>query len=82
MRTERNIPLTIWTLREQVLSARFTANFAPIMFNKHEEEFEVCILVKGLYNSLPGAVFPSQDGLHRREELPRRCDGELGTVDL
>ncbi|MFH4979639.1 hypothetical protein AB6A40_006348 [Gnathostoma spinigerum] len=39
--TQRNIPLTIWTLREDFIHARFAANFSPSMFDKHEREFEI-----------------------------------------
>uniref|UniRef100_A0A914R9L7 Peptidase M1 membrane alanine aminopeptidase domain-containing protein n=1 Tax=Parascaris equorum TaxID=6256 RepID=A0A914R9L7_PAREQ len=39
MSTDRSIPLTIWTLPEDFLYARFAANFSPIMFDRHEEEF-------------------------------------------
>uniref|UniRef100_A0A914ZRW4 Nematode cuticle collagen N-terminal domain-containing protein n=1 Tax=Parascaris univalens TaxID=6257 RepID=A0A914ZRW4_PARUN len=41
MSTDRSIPLTIWTLPEDFLYARFAANFSPIMFDRHEEEFGI-----------------------------------------
>ncbi|CAI4221100.1 unnamed protein product [Auanema sp. JU1783] len=41
MRTDRNIPVTIWTHADDFLSARFAANFSPLIFDKHEEELEV-----------------------------------------
>ncbi|VDK45256.1 unnamed protein product [Anisakis simplex] len=41
MSTDRGIPLTIWTLPEDFLYARFAANFSPVMFDRHEEEFGI-----------------------------------------
>ncbi|WKY05901.1 hypothetical protein Q1695_006256 [Nippostrongylus brasiliensis] len=41
MRTERNLPLAVWTHPEDFLSARFAANFSPVMFDRIEEELEV-----------------------------------------
>uniref|UniRef100_A0A183UU57 Peptidase_M1 domain-containing protein n=1 Tax=Toxocara canis TaxID=6265 RepID=A0A183UU57_TOXCA len=41
MSTDRALPLTIWTLPEDFLYARFAANFSPIMFDRHEEEFAI-----------------------------------------
>ncbi|KIH55427.1 hypothetical protein ANCDUO_14414, partial [Ancylostoma duodenale] len=41
MRTERNLPLAVWTHSEDFLSARFAANFSPVMFDRMEDELEV-----------------------------------------
>lgn len=41
MRTERNLPLAVWTHPEDFLSARFAANFSPVMFDRMEDELEV-----------------------------------------
>ncbi|KAK6747597.1 hypothetical protein RB195_000658 [Necator americanus] len=41
MRTERNLPLAVWTHPEDFLSARFAANFSPVMFDRVEDELEV-----------------------------------------
>ncbi|EPB73544.1 peptidase family M1 [Ancylostoma ceylanicum] len=41
MRTERNLPLAVWTHPEDFLSARFAANFSPVMFDRIEDELEV-----------------------------------------
>ena len=41
MRTDRNMPLTLWTSRQDVASAHFAANFSPVMFDRVEEEFGV-----------------------------------------
>ncbi|XGW28598.1 hypothetical protein V3C99_008401 [Haemonchus contortus] len=41
MRTQRNLPLSIWTHPEDFHSARFPANFSPTMFDRLEDELEV-----------------------------------------
>ncbi|PIO67130.1 hypothetical protein TELCIR_11136 [Teladorsagia circumcincta] len=41
MRTQRNLPLSVWTHPEDFHSARFPANFSPTMFDRLEDELEV-----------------------------------------
>uniref|UniRef100_A0A914Z364 Aminopeptidase n=1 Tax=Panagrolaimus superbus TaxID=310955 RepID=A0A914Z364_9BILA len=41
MRTNRNMPLTLWLPKENVASAYFAANFSPMIFDRIEEEFGV-----------------------------------------
>ncbi|KAK6036813.1 peptidase family M1, partial [Cooperia oncophora] len=41
MRTQRNLPLSVWTHPEDSHSARFPANFSPTMFDRLEDELEV-----------------------------------------
>ncbi|RCN24638.1 hypothetical protein ANCCAN_29663 [Ancylostoma caninum] len=45
MRTERNLPLAVWTHPEDFLSARFAANFSPVMFDRMEDELESTVEV-------------------------------------
>uniref|UniRef100_A0A7E4W0V3 Peptidase_M1 domain-containing protein n=1 Tax=Panagrellus redivivus TaxID=6233 RepID=A0A7E4W0V3_PANRE len=40
-RTDRNMPLTLWTSAERASSAHFAANFSPAVFDRVEEEFGV-----------------------------------------
>ncbi|VDM59677.1 unnamed protein product, partial [Angiostrongylus costaricensis] len=40
-RTERNLPLTVWTHPEDFLYARFAANFSPVMFDRLEDELKL-----------------------------------------
>ncbi|KAI1726189.1 peptidase family m1 domain-containing protein [Ditylenchus destructor] len=39
LRTNRNMPLTIWVDSEDVLAVHFAANFSPVMFDRVEEDF-------------------------------------------
>ncbi|KAI1732678.1 peptidase family m1 domain-containing protein [Ditylenchus destructor] len=39
LRTNRNMPLTIWVNSEDVLAVHFAANFSPVMFDRVEEDF-------------------------------------------
>ncbi|KAK0398410.1 hypothetical protein QR680_002583 [Steinernema hermaphroditum] len=39
VRTNRNIPLTIWAYPEDFLKIRYAANFTPSIFSLHEQEF-------------------------------------------
>uniref|UniRef100_A0A915CSA1 Aminopeptidase n=1 Tax=Ditylenchus dipsaci TaxID=166011 RepID=A0A915CSA1_9BILA len=41
LRTNRNLPLTIWVEADKVLAIHFAANFSPVMFDRVEEEFGV-----------------------------------------
>lgn len=41
MRTNRNMPLTLWLPKDDIASAHFAANFSPVMFDRIEEEFGV-----------------------------------------
>uniref|UniRef100_A0AC35ESX2 Aminopeptidase n=1 Tax=Panagrolaimus sp. PS1159 TaxID=55785 RepID=A0AC35ESX2_9BILA len=41
MRTNRNMPLTLFLPKEDVASAHFAANFSPVIFDRIEEEFGV-----------------------------------------
>uniref|UniRef100_A0A0K0CXN8 Peptidase_M1 domain-containing protein n=1 Tax=Angiostrongylus cantonensis TaxID=6313 RepID=A0A0K0CXN8_ANGCA len=41
VRTERNLPLAVWTYPEDFLYARFAANFSPVMFDRLEDELKL-----------------------------------------
>ncbi|PAV83731.1 hypothetical protein WR25_25116 [Diploscapter pachys] len=40
-RTERGIPVTVWTYPEDVMALRYTLDHAPIIFEKQEDDLEV-----------------------------------------
>ncbi|KAE9553802.1 hypothetical protein FO519_002972 [Halicephalobus sp. NKZ332] len=55
MRTDRNMPLTLWTSKEDVASAQFAANFSPVMFDRAEEEFGVLYPISKMdFIAVPG----------------------------
>lgn len=43
-KTAHNIPLTVWTFPEDLVFAKFAANFSPYMFDRFTEEFVVSLL--------------------------------------
>ncbi|CAB3406551.1 unnamed protein product [Caenorhabditis bovis] len=40
-RTERGVPVTVWTYPEDVMSMKFTLDYAPIIFDRLEESLEI-----------------------------------------
>lgn len=43
-RTERGIPVTVWTYPEDVMSMKFTLEYAPVIFDRLEDALEVLLI--------------------------------------